>query len=100
MADDIQSLNGSYDMLMLAVKLMLAEKPSTTEWWRACRMLGSSATGMTDSMNFAAACELDCGARSNFRLPMFGRVFGKSDVCDGMPYSPYRTFMLECRKFE
>ena len=102
-ADDVRALKDSYDTLVRGVRPVFAGKPSTTERWRACRRLAEfvDTHDKFDITNFPAACDRDCGSKSNFRLLVrFGREFSESEIHDAIPYSSYRRLMLKRREFE
>ena len=98
--DDVRALKNGYDRLVDAVRPVLAgsSTPSTTERWRACRMLVDfvDTHDKFDIINFPAACATDMGLSESFRLMVsFGREFEANEVLDSIPYTSYRVLVLK-----
>lgn len=100
--DDIQELKNSYNNMMRVVKPVLDGKPSTTERWRACRMMADLADGCGRFVitNFTSACSRDMKSGANIPLLIrFGREFSEGDIHDSIPFTQYRRLVLKKSEF-
>ena len=102
--DDTRFLKDEYVSLIARVRQVLTgvTKPSTTERWRACRMMADFVDNHAkfDITNFPAACSKDIGLseRSLRRMLSFGREFDEASIHDFIPYTRYCELLRDIRK--